>query len=209
MLGSRREERRCRSALSASLALQVFCSVIGGVGADRVRASGPSLQHGMSAFAGTFPVQYRTREDQMLRRPGRILAHRALRPCVMSMEVGPKDAWGNNVGTNDAFFPAPAVQNRTRLALAFSSPSADQDVSVRDFAHLVAERAPSPEVHDWRSKDIGRWVLSDEERDDGPRALRPLSALVMGKIVIDEFVRHKQPDTQVPPVPQLARAGRH
>jgi len=208
MLGSSREGRRCRSALSASLALHIFCSAIGAVGADRVRASGPSLQHGMSAFAGPFPVQYRTRVDQMLRRPGRILVHRTSQPCVMSMEVGPKDAWGNIVGTNDAFFTAPAVQNRTRLALAFSSPSADQDVSVRDFAHLVAERAPSPQVHDWRSKDIGRWVLSDDERDDGPRGSRPISALIMGKIVIDEFVRHKQPDTEVSPFPQLAGVGR-
>jgi len=133
----------------------------------------------------------------MLVRPGRILALRTSRPCVMGMEAGPKDAWGNTVGINDAFFPAPPVQNRTQLAVAYASPSAVVDVSVREFARLIAERAPSPEVRDWRSKDIGRWVLTNEERDDGPREFRPLSALIMGKIVIDEFVLRKQPDTEI------------
>lgn len=179
MMGRATQGRRCRSALSASLALQVLCSTVGPMGADGFSAAGPSLRHGMSAFAGPFTIQQRSRQDKMLVRPGRILALRTSRPCVMGMEAGPKDAWGNTVGINDAFFPAPPVQNRTQLAVAYASPSAVVDVSVREFARLIAERAPSPEVRDWRSKDIGRWVLTNEERDDGPREFRPLSALIM------------------------------
>jgi len=130
----------------------------------------------------------------------------------MSMEINPRDSWGNNVnnkryGTNNAFFFHTAAQNMTLIAATVQTNRIAGVAVDHPAAAFAAEEEPvlGAGTRDWYSKDIGRSVLTTQELGGTPPEARPLSGLVMGKIVIDEFVLRKQPDTKVPCCPPPRR----
>ena len=205
-----RDERRSRVALAASLAAQLLCGVTEGTsvgGSSTVSAGGAVLRRDGSAFAAP-PLTLRNSGHVAGRHHGKAGRAGILRPSLpwrMSMEINPRDSWGNNVnnkryGTNNAFFFHTAAQNMTLIAATVQTNRIAGVAMDHPAAAFAVEEAPvlGAGTRDWYSKDIGRSVLTMQELGGTPPEARPLSGLVMGKIVIDEFVLRKQPDTKVP-----------